>query len=133
MNENFEIGMELEAELSPDGTSLRYDYRAGHRIVDSGPSGNIIKAVVKSIDKLTNICLLYYGTPNKMWGIPLKGNQYYQENQWTLPGFPIPAHGNKRAAESIECTCGVWSTYSHGVGKGGGHSPWCDIERVDKQ
>jgi hypothetical protein len=131
MDENFKLGTEFEAELSPDGKNLRYDYLtatvAGQRtIVDYGPSGNIIKAVVSKITN--NVCRISFPDIGDEFGIPLKGHLDYRENQWTLPGFPIPI--SSRKTESAKCNCGTWSTYGKGVGKGGGHSSWCDIERA---
>ena len=129
MIKDIKVGMEFEAELAPNSKTLRYDYSidsSGTRlIVDYGPSGNIINAVVSRIQ--SNVCILHFGK-NEMFGVPLEGHSDYRENQWTLPGFPIPAHGNKRTESS--CSCGAWSTYGHGIGKGGGHSSWCDIERT---
>lgn len=125
----FEMGMEIETELSHYENGPRWTYEnlvgTGTEIVDNGYSGVYVTGIIDKIYPLEGIVNYYFMLPDNSVcsGVFVLANHpLYRTGQFSLlPGYPIP---KVRQVIKKICTCGCDSVY----GKGNKvHTSYCDL------
>lgn len=112
ININDEIEVEMSANLI---NGFRYDYDLMTRSwVDRGASNRFKIGTVESI---YNFSVLVKFSSELEFAIPLKGNIYYCEGQFSMPGFA------KVIRNKIKCECGAVKVYGNNTR----HSFWCPL------